>query len=405
MNKKWDTIWINACLMTGEQPDELIPQGALAVKEGKIAWVGSMKALPAEAQAWAEEVHDVKGLCITPGLIDCHTHIIYAGNRAQEFEMRLQGVSYEEIARRGGGIQSTVKETRAASFDHLLKLSEERARALMQTGVTTLEIKSGYGLDWPTERKLLQVATQLQAQLPVTVYKTLLAAHVFPPEYQHNKQAYVDLICEQMIPQVAQEKLADAVDVFCEKIAFDRQQTEKIFQAAKQYGLAIKCHAEQLSDSDGAALAAQYQALSVDHLEHLSLAGVKALAASGTVAVLLPGAYYFLRENKKPPIHLLREYQIPMAIATDCNPGTSPIVSLLLILNMAATLFGLTPMEALQGVTKHAALALGMDKTHGSLQVGKVADLIVWNVTHPVELVYYLGGNPLQKRIKAGKIT
>ncbi len=401
---QWDAIWINGLIATCEQGYGLIEKACIAVKNGKIAWLGSMHELPDSPDHLASEVFDIQGYCLTPGLIDCHTHLVYAGNRAHEFELRLNGATYEEIAHQGGGIQSTVKATRLASEKDLLQQSLIRALALMRSGATTLEIKSGYGLDWPTELKILRVAKQIEKKLSVTVSKTFLGAHTIPAEYRNNPDDYVDVICNEMIPIVATEKLAEAVDVFCEKIAFNLVQTERIFNAAKQHGLAIKCHAEQLSDSGSAALAATYHAWSVDHLEHVSRSGVKAIAQSGTVAVILPGAFYFLRETQLPPVNLLRQHHVPIAIASDCNPGTSPIMSLLCILNMACTLFRLTPEEALAGVTRHAAKALGLGKTHGTLTVGKAADFAVWDVAHPVELVYYMGGNPLKQLIKRGNL-
>lgn len=403
MNKQFDSIWVNGLAATCESGYGLIERAAVAVKNGKIAWVGPMQALGGEPENRAHEVYDFHGQCLTPGFIDCHTHVVYGGNRAHEFEMRLQGISYEEIARQGGGIQSTVNATRAMSEEELFKHSLKRARALLQSGITTLEIKSGYGLDLETELKILRVATRIEEALPVTVSKTFLGAHTIPPEYRGKADEYVDLVCNEMIPVIARNNLADAVDVFCEKIAFNIEQTERIFKAARLNGLGIKCHAEQLSDSGSAALAAKYHAWSVDHLEHVSNAGIKAIAQSGTVAVLLPGAFYFLRETKLPPIETLRKYQVPIAIATDSNPGTSPIMSLLIILNMACTLFRLTPTEALEGVTRHAAKALGMEETHGTLTIGKAADFAIWNVAHPSELAYYMGNNPLQQLIKNGK--
>lgn len=404
MNKQWDALWVHGTMVSCEQGYGLIKQAAIAVKDGKIAWIGSMKELANPAEDMANEVHDLAGRCLTPGLIDCHTHLVYAGHRAHEFEQRLQGATYESIANLGGGIQYTVTSTRAASPDVLFDQSIKRAQALLASGVTTLEIKSGYGLDWETELKILRVAKRIEDALPLTVSKTFLGAHTVPPEYRGKADAYIDLICHDMIPLVAKEKLADAVDVFCEKIAFTLQQTERVFKAATDYGLAIKCHAEQLSDSGSASLAAKYHAWSVDHLEHLSPQGVKAIAASGTVAVLLPGAFYFLRETHYPPIALLREHKVPIAIATDANPGTSPILSLLLILNMACTLFRLTPEEALMAVTLHAAKALGMANTHGSLTKGKVADFAIWDVEHPAELAYYMGNSPLHQLVKDGRV-
>lgn len=400
-NKQWDELWINALLVTMEKDNDygLINNAAIAVKNSKIAWLGPITDLLDKPEHLAATVHDIQGRCITPGLIDCHTHLIYAGNRSHEFSMRLQGKSYEEIAKSGGGIRSTVLATRECSEEMLLEQSLRRAYALMAEGVTTIEIKSGYGLDLLTELKILRVAKQMSQMLPLTIKKTFLGAHAVPLEYQGRADEYIDLICEEMIPVVAEQALADCVDVFCERIGFDLAQTERVFATAKKYGLAIKCHAEQLSNMDATSLAAEYHALSVDHLEHLSEKGVHALAKSGTVAVLLPGAFYFLRETRLPPIHLLREYQIPIAIATDCNPGTSPVTSILLMLNMACTLFHLTPFEALQGVTIHAAKALGLAESHGSLAVGKVADLLIWDISHPDELAYHLGLNCLKTRI------
>lgn len=404
MDKKWDAIWVNGTLAPCEQGYGLLKQGAIAVEGGKIVWIGKMSELPAAPQALAETVHDLKGQCLTPGLIDCHTHLVYAGNRAHEFEQRLQGVTYEEIASQGGGIQSTVTATRAVSEEALFEQSLKRAKALLKSGVTTLEIKSGYGLDWPTELKILRVAKRIEEHLPVTVSKTFLGAHTVPLEYKGKADAYIDLVCNEMIPAIAQEKLADAVDVFCEKIAFTLEQTERVFQAAQKFGLAVKCHAEQLSDSGCAKLAANYHAWSADHLEHLSEDGVLALAQSDTVAVLLPGAFYFLREKKFPPIGLLREHQVPMAIASDCNPGTSPIMSLRLILNMACTLFRLTPEEALIGVTRNAAKALGMGSTHGTLTLGKAADFAVWDIQDLAELAYYMGDHSLRQVVRKGVV-
>jgi imidazolonepropionase len=401
-NKQWDALWINCLLATCEEngmPYGLMEDAALAIKDGKIAWIGPMSELSGEAAM----VRDVQGRCVTPGLIDCHTHVVYAGNRYKEFEMRLNGASYEEIARAGGGIRSTVAATRAASEDELLQQSLIRARALMASGVTTLEIKSGYGLDLETELKILRVAKKIEELLPVTISATFLGAHTVPAEYQDRADDYIDLVCQVMIPEIAKEKLAQNIDVFCEKIAFNLDQTKKVFETAKKYGLGIKCHAEQLSDSGSAALAAQYHALSVDHLEFVSEKSVEAIARAGTVAVLLPGAFYFLREKQVPPIELLRKHRVPMAIATDCNPGTSPVTSLLLMLSMACTLFRLTPLEALMGVTRNAAKALGLEKTHGTLKVGKVADFVIWDVAHPAELAYQIGLNPMVEMQRSTK--
>ncbi|VVC77249.1 Imidazolonepropionase [Aquicella siphonis] len=405
MRKQYDAIWLNAQIATCEQGYGLIQQAGIAVRDGRIAWVGPVAELPYDPEKLAAVIHDCNGRCLTPGLIDCHTHLVFAGNRAHEFEMRLQGATYEEIARQGGGIQSTVSATRSASEEVLFQQSLARARDLQKSGVTTLEIKSGYGLDWPTELKMLRVAKRIEDTLPLTVSKTFLGAHTFPPEFRSNPDAYVDLLCQEMIPVVAREQLADAVDVFCEKIAFSLEQTKRVFASAAEHGLKVKCHAEQLSDMGGTTLAASYQALSVDHLEHVGVPGVKALEQSGSVAVLLPGAFYFLRETKLPPVELLRRHRIPIAVATDCNPGTSPVTSLLMIMNMACTLFRLTPSEALEAVTRHAAQALGMSALRGTLTAGKAADMAVWEVSHPAELVYYLGNNPLRQLIRQGKVV
>jgi imidazolonepropionase len=400
---QWDAIWIHGQLAACEQAGEIIEDAAVAVKDGKFVWCGAYKDLPGAPEMLADVLHDVSGYCLTPGLIDCHTHLVYAGNRAHEFEQRLEGVTYEEIARNGGGIQSTVTATRAASEEELFAQSLPRAKALQESGVTTLEIKSGYGLDWETEAKILRVANRIGEALPLTVKRTFLGAHTVPKEFRGRTEEYVELVCQHMIPQVAAEKLADAVDVFCENIAFTLAQTEKVFAAAQQYQLRVKCHGEQLSCSDSAVLAAKYQALSVDHLEYASEAGIKALLSSRTTAVLLPGAFYFLREKQSPPIALMRELGVPMAIASDCNPGTSPIMSLLLIMNMACTMLRMTPAEVLQGVTLNAAQALGMQQTHGSISVGKTADMAIWRVQSPAELCYYLGNQPLVGLIKSGK--
>jgi imidazolonepropionase len=403
-NQQWDALWINGEIATFEpgKPYGLIYSGALGIKDGKISWVGHMQDLPGEPEVLARHVFSIDGKCITPGLIDCHTHLVYAGNRSQEFEMRLQGASYEMIAHAGGGIRSTVIATRAASEEELFQQSLKRAAALCAGGVTTIEIKSGYGLDLETELKILRAAKRIEKILPVTIVKTFLGAHTVPVEYQQRADDYIHFVCEDVLPRIAEQRLADQVDVFCETIAFDLAQTERVFQAAQKYDLGIKCHAEQLTDSGAAALAAQYGALSVDHLEFLAEDGVIAMAKAGTIAVLLPGAFYFLREKQLPPIALLRKHSVPMAIASDCNPGTSPVTSLLLMLNMACTLFRLTPDEALLGVTRHAAQALGLQAQLGTLAVGKIADLVVWDVQHPVELVYNIGLNPCLQRVRRG---
>jgi imidazolonepropionase len=337
-------------------------------------------------------------------LIDCHTHIVYAGTRSDEFEARLNGAAYEEIARRGGGIVSTVRATRAASEQELYEASLRRVHALLAEGVTTLEIKSGYGLDLENERKMLRVARRIGQELPVTVKTTFLGAHALPMEYAGRADDFIDSVCNTMMPALAQEGLVDAVDVFCERIGFSSAQTERVFAKARALGLPVKLHAEQLSDQGGAALAARYGGLSADHLEYLSLDGITAMKDAGTVAVLLPGAFYFLRETKLPPLQALREAGVPVALATDCNPGTSPMTSLLLAMNMACTLFRMTPLEALAGVTIHAASALGMADETGTLEIGKRADLALWAVSSPGEMAYGIGGRPCCEVVSAGRV-
>jgi len=379
-----------------------IRDAALAISAGKIAWVGKEADLPVYNHSGVKVI-DGQGQWLTPGLIDCHTHLVYGGNRANEFEMRLQGKSYQEIAEAGGGILSTVKATREASEAELLLSALPRLTTLHQQGVTTIEIKSGYGLDLDNEVKMLNVAGELAKQLPVTVKRTFLGAHALPIEYKDNPDAYIKLVCDEIMPVIAEQKLADTVDVFCEKIGFDLAQTERVFTAAKQHGLAIKLHAEQLSDLGGTEMAAEYQALSSDHIEFLSETGIKAMSAANMTAVLLPGAFYFLRETQLPPIELLRKHGVAMAIATDANPGSSPICSIQLILNMACALFRLTPSEALAGVTCNAAKALGLSKIKGQLSVGFDADIAVWNISQPAELCYQFGVNPLSALIQNGK--
>lgn len=374
------------------QPYGLITDAALVVDGAQLRWVGPRGDLPPALLAQCRETHDCAGALITPGLIDCHTHLVYGGDRAQEFEMRLNGASYEDIARSGGGIVSTVKATRSATAQQLMSQSSVRLKQLLGEGVTTLEIKSGYGLALDAERKMLQVARALGQHHGVDVRTTFLGAHAVPPEFAGRADDYVDEVL-RMLPLLQADGLVDAVDGFCEGIAFSPAQMARVFDAARGLGLPVKLHAEQLSDSGGAALAAGYQALSCDHLEWLSEAGADAMAAAGSVAVLLPGAFYFLRETRVPPVELLRCKGVPMAIATDCNPGSSPCTSLLLMLNMACTLFRLTPEEALAGVTRHAAQALGLHD-RGMLAPGKRADFVLWNVQHPAQLSYALGANP-----------
>lgn len=387
-------LWTHARIATmaggAAVPYGWIEDGALAVEDGRIAWVGAAAELPTALREGAVE-HDAAGALITPGLIDCHTHLVYGGNRAGEFEQRLQGVSYEAIARAGGGIASTVQATRAATEDELLAQSRRRLLPLLAEGVTTVEIKSGYGLSEEAEAKSLRVARKL-AQEHVAVRTTFLGAHALPPEFRGRADEYIDEVC-RMLPVLHAQGLVDAVDAFCENIGFSPAQTRQVFEAARALDLPVKLHAEQLSDSAGAELAASFNALSCDHLEWLSPAGARAMAKAGTVAVLLPGAFYFLRETKLPPIALLRELRVPIAVSTDCNPGTSPCTSLLLMLNMACTLFRLTPEEALAGVTRHAARALGLND-RGVLAPGLRADFVLWDAQHPAELAYAIGLNP-----------
>lgn len=404
---QWDAVWTNVHLATLENNGSAygaIPDAAIAVSGDRIAWLGPKAAL-AELPDWsASEVIDGGGRWVTPGLVDCHTHLVHGGNRAAEFEMRLQGVSYEEIARRGGGIISTVQATRSAGEEELIRQSLPRAKALVAEGVTTLEVKSGYGLDLDSERRMLRAARALGPMLGIDVVTTFLGAHALPPEYRDDRGGYVRHICEEMLPTLAAEGLVDAVDAFCERIAFTREETRAVFTRAREVGLPVKLHAEQISDMGGAALAAEFGALSADHLEHVSEEGTAAMAKAGTVAVLLPGAFYFLREEKLPPIDGFRNAGVAMAVATDCNPGTSPMTSLLLAMNMACVKFRLTPEEALAGATRYAAQALGLAHDRGTLSVGKRADLVLWNISHPAELSYRAGFNPCAFVVKNGKI-
>jgi len=397
------TLWHNARLATlnplaGPDGWGLIERGAILTEGEHIAWVGALAELPADLKP-ARSV-DLGGALVTPGLVDCHTHLVYGGHRAAEFEMRLNGASYEAIARAGGGIRSTVAATRQASEGELLQAATARAQALLAEGVTTLEIKSGYGLSLDAEARCLRVARALGQSLGVDVRTTFLGAHALPPEFDGQPDAYIDAVCDWM-PQLHAQGLVDAVDAFCENIGFTAAQTRRVFEAAQRLSLPVKLHAEQLSDQGGAALAASFGALSCDHLEHLSPAGIAAMRAAGTVAVLLPGAYYFLRETKRPPIDALRQAGVPMAISTDHNPGTSPGLSLLLMANMACTLFRLTPLEAVQGITVHAAQALGLHD-RGQLIAGQRADFVAWDLRHPNELAYWFGRNPCLRVIAQG---
>jgi imidazolonepropionase len=402
-----DSLWLDASLatLTGQTPYGSIDQGAMAVDEGRIVWLGQQDALPASVATRARSVYHLENAWITPGLIDCHTHLVHAGNRAREFEMRLNGATYEDIARAGGGIISTVNAVRKASEADLYEQSTGRLKAMLAEGVTAVEIKSGYGLDTENELKMLRVARRLGREFPATVMATFLGAHALPPEFTGRPDAYIDLVTGEMIPAVAADGLATAVDAFCERIAFTPAQTERVFNAARQHGLRVKLHAEQLSDSNGAALAARFGALSADHLEHLNADGAAAMFAAGTVAVLLPGAFYFLKETCKPPVDLLRGQGVSMALSTDCNPGTSPTTSPLLMMNMACVNFGLTPAEAFAGFTVNAARALGMQDRWGTLEVGKQADFAVWDIEEPAELAYRMGGNPCRLTVKGGEVV
>ena len=401
----WDTVRINANLATmttGTTPYGAIADAAIATRGDRIAWIGPMADLPGKPDTLADDVIDLAGKWITPGLVDCHTHLVFGGSRAGEFEKRLQGVSYEEIARAGGGIVSTMSATRAASEDQLVTAGLPRLSNLVREGVTTVEIKSGYGLETEAEMKQLAAARTLGQKLPVGVQTTFLGAHALPPEFGGRQKDYIDLVIEEMLPAVAKSGTADAVDAFCESIGFTTAETEAVFEAARSHDLPVKLHAEQLSDLGGAALAAKFGALSADHLEFVSEDGIRAMAASGTVAVLLPGAYYILRETQLPPVDLFRKHNVPIAIASDFNPGSSPIPSLLLMLNMSCTLFRMTPEEALAGATRNAARALGLQADRGTLEGGKRADLAVWNIEQPAELAYWAGYNPLNTLVHNG---
>lgn len=413
MFNKAEYIWINVNLATmdakvGSESDfdpgfgALLNQ-AVAICDDRIIAIVPMQQF--EMPLHQVSIYDAKGRWLTPGFIDAHTHLVYAGNRAAEFEQRLQGVSYQQIAQRGGGILATVTATRNASVEELVKLSQPRLSALIAEGVSCIEIKSGYGLNVEDELKMLRAAKMLAAKNPIRVSTTLLAAHSVPPEYKDNPDHYIDLICDVLIPAAVEESLVDAVDVFCEQIAFSPAQCERVFAAAQQQGLAIKGHMEQLSNQQGSQLAARFKALSVDHLEWLDEAGVQAISASGTVATLLPGAFYFLRETKLPPIDLLRQYQVPMAIATDLNPGSSPMASLRLSMHMACTLFRLTPQESLAGVTCNAAKALGRSNEIGQLKVGMKADMLLWDIDTPAQLCYQFGMCELVQKVFDGSVN
>jgi imidazolonepropionase len=403
----WDLLVVNAAVATMDParrgPYGLVPDGGVGVIDGRVGWTGPMADLPSATSA--AHTIDAAGALVTPGLVDCHTHLVFGGDRVAEFEARLSGASYEELARRGGGIASTVAATRAADEDELVATAVHRAEHLLGDGVTTVEIKSGYGLDLDTERRMLAAARRVGHELPLRVRTTFLGAHTVPEEYRGRPDAYVDLVCDDMVPAMAAAGLADAVDAFCEGIAFSPEQVTRVFDAARRSGLPVKLHADQLSDGGGAALAASFDALSADHLEHASPPGVRALAAAGTVAVLLPGATHTLGERARPPVAALRSAGVPVAVSTDANPGTSPLLSLRLAANLACTLLGLTPAEALAGITRNAARALGLAATAGVLAPGAAGDLVVWDAGQPAELVYWLGGRLARAVIVAGELV
>jgi imidazolonepropionase len=403
----WDDVWTGAHIATmsgGADAYGALRDAALAVKDGRIAWIGPAAEAATHAARHGIRLHDAAGLWMTPGLIDCHTHLVYGGNRVAEFEQRLNGVSYEQIAAAGGGIQATVRDTRAATFDALLSASADRARRLMAEGVTTIEVKSGYGLELTAERCLLEVARALESSLPISIKATYLGLHALPAEYRGDRQAFVDAVSGPWLESLVELELVDAVDAFCENIAFSVSETAQFLQAAQKWRLPIHVHAGQLSDMGAAELAARFGALSADHLEYLSTEGVHRLAAAGTVAVMLPGAYFTLRQSHAPPVEQLRKAGVPLAVATDCNPGTSPCTSLLLAMNMACTMFGLTPLEALDGVTRQAARALGLYGDRGTLEVGKRADFALWRIERPAELCYGLGANPCAGTVYSGTL-
>ncbi|MBD2811859.1 imidazolonepropionase [Xenorhabdus sp. Vera] len=408
--KDTDVIWRNARLATmnptikhidGKSNYGMLEQHDLIIRGEKILAVLPTESVPSKNC----KIIDAEQRLITPGLIDCHTHLVFGGNRASEWELRLNGVSYEEISAKGGGINSTVNATRNSPAHQLEISAQKRLDALIAEGVTTVEIKSGYGLDLDNEEKQLNVVRALTQKNPIEISPTLLSAHAVPPEYKHNPDAYIDLVCETILPALWQKKLFESVDVFCETVGFNIDQTKRVFDTAKRLNIPVKGHVEQLSNLGGSELVAEYQGWSVDHIEYLDEKGIEAISRSGTAAVLLPGAFYFLRETKRPPIALLRQYGIPMAISTDFNPGTSPFASLRLIMNMACVQFGLTPEEAWQGVTIHAARALGRVDSHGQLAAGYMADFVVWDAENPVDILYELGRNPLVYRVYRGEIT
>lgn len=406
--RRWSTLWTGCHLATmadNGEPFGVIRDGAIASRSGRIAWVGRAAELPAPAHRLAGEVVELEGLWVTPGLVDCHTHLVFAGDRSGEFEARLEGKTYEEITREGGGIRTTMRATRNASVEELVVGAAPRLERLLAEGVTTVEIKSGYGLETEAELRMLKAARRLGELHPVTVQTTFLGAHVVPPEFEQDRSAYVDLLCQEMIPRAAREGLADAVDAFCDEIAFSYSECEAVLRAGMDAGLAARLHADQLSDQGGAGLAAKLGARSADHLERASAAGVESMGRGGTVAVLLPGAFYFLRDRRPPPVEEFRAQGVPMAVATDLNPGSSPVNSLLTAMNLACVLFGLTPEESLRGATANAARTLGLSGDRGTLEQGKTADLAFWEIGHPRELSYWLGKNPCKGVVKDGETT
>lgn len=402
----WDVLYLEAGLATMAATGAsygAVAEGALGVRDGRIAYAGAASALPGAPETLAKRIERLGGAWITPGLIDCHTHLVFAGERANEFEMRQSGARYEEIAKAGGGILSTVRATRAASLEALVASARRRLDAMIAAGVTTVEIKSGYGLTLEDELKMLEAATRLGEEAGVRVKRTLLALHALPPEYNEDRAGYVRLVCEEILPEAARRGLVDAVDAFCEGIGFTPAETRALFDAAGALGVPVKLHAEQLSDLGGAGLAASFKALSADHLEYVNEADIGAMAANGTVAVLLPGAFYFLKETRKPPVALLRKRRVPIAVASDCNPGTSPMLSPGLAMNMACTLFGLTAEEALAGMTSNAARALGISSEAGTLEEGKAADFAVWRLDRLAEIAYWIGAAAPERVFAAGR--
>lgn len=406
----WDTLWKNVHLATmapsrisSSDPYGCIKNAAIAAKNGKITWIGAEADLPDAPEKLARSVISMQQKWATPGLIDAHTHLVYAGDRSNEFSQRLNGVSYQQIAHEGGGINATVAATRAMSEEQLLELAITRAKRMIAGGTTTIEVKSGYGLTLEDELKLLRVGRALEQHLPIRVHTTFLGAHALPPEYAGRQTDYVSTIINDMLPRIAEGKLADSVDVFCETIAFSRSETEQIFQAAAQLGLPVRIHADQMSDSDSCALAARFKALSADHVEYANENGVQAMATAGTVAMLLPGAFYFIRETRLPPVDLFRKHKVPMGLATDCNPGTSPLLDLTTTMNMGCTLMRLTPAEALHGVTTIAARALNLQNITGVLQENYAADIAFWPISGPHELSYWIGGVRPSARVFGGK--